>query len=446
MAWNEIAIKISNNIIAPVYLLYGEEEFLVKKYLSILIDLIVPQANKDFNLEFIDASATTPENITTASDTYPFFEGKRVLVIQNHPAFQSSTASFSPIKQGLELFEKGETKKAALLFLSYLELELEDFKNMTRLEFQKLILEKEEESLSNQEIDNIGKIYLYIIEKKEIFSTSKEDAKENAWLENYILNKQPDFSCLIFAVIGKVNKKNALYKAISKKGEIIEFLLDKTDFNFYLEEMKKELKVQGITITSGALKKLIEKTVSNLRQIYKEIDKIISFLGDKKSIEEKDIELLVSRTETEKIYEFSDAMSEKNKDKALTILNHLIKDQIHPLQILAALISRFRFLLQSKLLIAEGIVSNTNSYPHFTQKIYPELKKNGEKLLAPNKSYNLLKQHPFVVFKAIQQSANFSLLELKVFFNNFIEADKKLKLSSNSPQIILELLVIEMLK
>ncbi len=439
-------LDINNGKIAPIYLLYGEEEYLVEKYVKIFTEAIVPPENRDFNLEFIDASITSAEEIVTIADTYPFLSGKKVLVIQNHPSLSSSKNKnlFDKIE---ELFEKGEESKAAIALLSYLDKQPAELMEMTKLELHKYIHDNEEDPLTSQQIDILDKLYFFIIEKNENLqnlSSFKDENFNNTLLESYLNSNQSEFSCFIFVLIGKVSKKNSIYKLIAEKGKIIEFSPDKSDANFYLEEIKKELKLRGYTITPQALKKIVKKTGNHLRQIFKEIDKIISYLGEKKIIDDKDIELLVLRTETEKIYELTDAITDKNINKAVIALNHLLEDQIHPLQIISGIITRFRFLLQCKLLIEDKLLTSVNSYPYFTQKIYPDLKTKSKELLPSNKKYNLLEQHPFVVYKLIQQSSKFTLDEIKKNFKKLLETDKQLKLSSYQPQLILELLIHEL--
>ncbi|MBI4650244.1 hypothetical protein HY745_02955 [Candidatus Desantisbacteria bacterium] len=409
-AFEDIIDKASHGDIAPVYLIYGNEEFLIKKNIKLLSDAIIPEVERDFNIEFIDGTVISPEDIITTCNTYPFLGSKKIIIVQNYPALSPIKIS---IKTILNLFKEGNKKNSVEELLSYLDITMSDLQNMTKFELKEKIEKKEKnDSIEDQDLAVLDQLYIYIIEKTDTpLSSSKEEDHDKDLLEDFIGNKQSNFTYLIFVQIGEVRKKS-LYKLIIKQGIEKEFAVVENN----PDDIKKILKLKGIKISSGALKKLTEKAGLNLTRINQEIEKIIAFLGEKKDIDEKDIELLVSRSETEKIYELSDAIAERKKDKALEILHNLFKDEIFPLQIMSVIISRFRLLIQSKLLVEDDSLS----------------RKKIEELLPSDKSHNILKQHPFVISKVNQQSRTFSICELKSCYKKLLEIDKQLKLSAGS--------------
>lgn len=421
-AFEDIIDKASHGDISPVYLIYGNEEFLIKKNVKLLREAIIPEAERDFNIEFIDGTITSTEDILTTCNTYPFLGSKKVIIVQNYPALSPNKIS---IKTILTLFKEGNKESAVEELFSYLDITMPDLQNMTNFELKDKIGKKEKNyTMDDQETAILDQLYIYIIEKADVHeSSSNEEDHDNDPLGDFIGGNQPNFTYLIFVQIGEIRKKS-LYKLIIEKGIEKEFSVVENNSN----DIKKIFESKGLKITQEALNKLTKKTGLNLTRINQEIEKITAFLGKKKDINEKDIELLVSRSETEKIYELSDAIAERKKDIALEILHNLFKDEIFPLQIMSVIISRFRLLIQSKLLVEDNSLSR--------EKI--------EKLLPSDKSHNILKQHPFVIRKVNQQSRTFSMRELKSCYKKLLEADKQLKLSSKPPETILQLLILEL--
>jgi len=54
-AMEKIFANLKKGVVAPCYLLYGEEEYLVNENLNKMLDLLVPQSDRDLSLFFLGA-------------------------------------------------------------------------------------------------------------------------------------------------------------------------------------------------------------------------------------------------------------------------------------------------------------------------------------------------------------------------------------------------------
>ena len=54
----KIFTDLKKGLVAPCYLLYGEEEYLVNEALNKILDIIVPRNNRDFSLFYLDGENT----------------------------------------------------------------------------------------------------------------------------------------------------------------------------------------------------------------------------------------------------------------------------------------------------------------------------------------------------------------------------------------------------
>lgn len=72
--------------IAPLYLLYGSERFLLQKTVSLLINAVAPGENP-FNLQRLDADELGVAELLNNANTMPFFAAKKLIIVDNCPWF-----------------------------------------------------------------------------------------------------------------------------------------------------------------------------------------------------------------------------------------------------------------------------------------------------------------------------------------------------------------------
>lgn len=67
----------------PVYLLYGEEEFLVDQAITLFNQYVVDEGTRDFNYDVFYAKETQPSTILDVAETLPMMATRRVVVIKD---------------------------------------------------------------------------------------------------------------------------------------------------------------------------------------------------------------------------------------------------------------------------------------------------------------------------------------------------------------------------
>lgn len=164
---------------------------------------------------------------------------------------------------------------------------------------------------------------------------------------------------------------------------------------------KKIIEEKGGQIDASSLSALISKTGNDLWRLNNEIDKLI-FSSSNKIINKDLIEKMVSGEVEENIFALIDALVSKNNSLALRLLEEQSAAGISEEHILAMLQRQIKIILEIKKLQ--------------TQKIYQE------KELA-----QILKVHPFVVKKSMQQSKNFQIAELESYWQSLLELDSSSK-------------------
>ena len=68
---------------APVYLFYGEEDFLIKKYEAEIKKKALEPGEDDFNLDIFYANEADGAKIINAASSYPIMATRRVVIARN---------------------------------------------------------------------------------------------------------------------------------------------------------------------------------------------------------------------------------------------------------------------------------------------------------------------------------------------------------------------------
>ena len=164
---------------------------------------------------------------------------------------------------------------------------------------------------------------------------------------------------------------------------------------------------------------------SDLWQISNEIDKLISYKksqtqelienAGQAEINDKDITEMVRGKFDENIFALTDAISQKNKQASLDLLEKELENGLAEPYLMHMLIRQFRILLQIRQAIDLG---------HTARKAASELK-----------------LHPFVAQKSFTQAKNFSLELLKKIFSHLIKLDRHLKTGQGDLKTDLALMI-----
>lgn len=110
MQYQGILNSIDRGVVAPVYLIYGDEDYLQEMLLKAFKDKLANSDISAFNFDEIDADKATPGEIVSSANTLPVFADKRLVIVKN-PSFLIAK------KEG----EEPNNKDTEEVLLSYLK-------------------------------------------------------------------------------------------------------------------------------------------------------------------------------------------------------------------------------------------------------------------------------------------------------------------------------------
>ena len=218
-------------------------------------------------------------------------------------------------------------------------------------------------------------------------------------IENYLKNPNADCVLILIDTIG-----SKVFDFI-KNAEVIE--CKPNDF-FVQKYIKNKVENLGNTISPENCKKLNDYCLGNLNKISLEIKKLCDYLGKDKEITAQIIDLLVFKDTELKVFDLTNALGVKDGNRALKILNDMIKSGEPPIKILGLINSNFRRLMFAK------INKGSNS----------DLAK-------------ALNVKEFAIAKAKESAGFFSASQLKNIINLLLEADYNIKSGVMSQENVL---------
>lgn len=226
----------------------------------------------------------------------------------------------------------------------------------------------------------------------------------------------PETTYVVF-VEREVDKRNKLYKWISKNGCVTECLSQNE--GMLRKWIAGYAKKAGKTISGAAVERLLERVGTDMEVLNNELDKLIGYVGKRENIEADDVDVICSGLTVSRIFDMIDAVALKEKEKALRLYADLLANKEAPMSILYLFTRHLNILLQLKECQGMGLGKN-------------EIAK---KVGIP----------PFTVPKYGKQAEFFSRKKLIRMLENRVELEESFKTGKLSDQLAVEMFFIQAL-
>ncbi|NLS44472.1 MAG: DNA polymerase III subunit delta [Firmicutes bacterium] len=314
----------------PVYLLYGEEDFLRDIRARELIDAVVDRDLMDFNCTVFHGPESDISNIGSAIMALPVLSDKRIVIIWD-----------------LDSFPEDHRKIIALA-----------------------------------------------------------------------LDKMPDTTVVVL-VASEIDRRTSLFKIASKKGRVVLFR------RFYPNQALGWLagyaRSKGAFLDRAAREYLVTVLGTEASQLIGGVEKAYDYagiaLGGENKITLDHVKAVVQGVPECGIFDFIDAIGDRDIEKAIASLNNILVFKESPLRVLYLTARQIRLIIKAKTL--------------------------KEQKMSNMQIAKALGVHDFVARKCIAQADNFNFRELENAFNILVQTDIRLKTSGSPDHIILERLALQ---
>jgi DNA polymerase-3 subunit delta len=225
----------------------------------------------------------------------------------------------------------------------------------------------------------------------------------------------PETTALVVLVPEALEETHPLVVAAKRYGAARAFTPPK---GAALEDwLARRAKASGATLSREAARLLVESLGSDLRPLALEVDKLATYAGQGGQISVETVRALTPVARQGYIFDLTDALARRDRARALTLLHELLAQGESPLGIVAITASQTRAMLKVKSL--------------------------GERGVRPFQIAQQTGLNPFVVEKSLPLARKFTFEELEATHRRLLDVDLALKRSRMTPEMALDLLVVE---
>jgi DNA polymerase III delta subunit len=213
-------------------------------------------------------------------------------------------------------------------------------------------------------------------------------------------------------------------------------------------EQDRDLRVRErvLSFTRGQRKKMTDKAFALLKErirdeslLHQELGKLLDYVGDKETIELRDVAAVITQTHEDTLITLFDAMAQRNHKELIGILENLLAQGVHILAVQSFLVRQIRLLLQAKDI--EDLQTTEMNYKMFT-KTFTTLKESLD-FMPQEKKHYFPYQKPYYAFKLSQSSMKFSKKELVSLLGMLTHLDARIKKGTKYDRVRLETGLLE---
>lgn len=419
---------------APSLLLLFGDEFQVQEVGKEILDLLIPQSQRAFNLERFDGRLTAWDQIEASLDTPPFLPGRKMVWVENAPYFFPREQKNELSERVLQLWIEGRRDDAAKLLMDLLG--VEGWTNEQWEQIQpgpSLGLSDLLGAGSREEADQL----LAHCKNKGLKIVASRGSEEHG-LTQLLEEGLPPWNFLLLTA-AQVDRRTRLYKKFEEMSAAFYVGLERdrsgrVSRDNLLDFIRQRLRHSGKTIESEARELILLRAGEEVGGLQQELDKLLLYVGDQPAIRLQDVEAIFTDQGEGWVFDLTRAIADRDPAAALSHLARLLARGEHSLKLLATIASEVRKLLAARQLIEgdlRGLWRRGMIYQQFQQTVIGE-------------GIPLLTRNPYADYMTFQRAERFSLRELRFHLAQIYDTDLRLKSSGNQPRLVMEKLILNM--
>ncbi|MBM3834936.1 MAG: DNA polymerase III subunit delta [Verrucomicrobia bacterium] len=262
------------------------------------------------------------------------------------------------------------------------------------------------------------------------------------------LKKFPSENVRLLITSGGVDKRRTFYKTLEKIGTVEAFAGWSLEDRNWAEEAEScaRRQVQSFKkkISRDAVEQLVAWVGPNARQLASEVDKLISYAGNRDEIGLEDVNAVVTRNKQSRAFALGDAFGARDLPKLLRTLDEELwgvktDSRKSEIGLLYGLISKVRVMIFLKEMQREGWIKGETDYNRFKA----QLERVPVDALPQDRRFSPLSMNPYVLFKTLGHARQYSLGELIEAMEILLECNRQLIFSNLDEALVLQQALIK---
>ncbi|MBE3112156.1 MAG: DNA polymerase III subunit delta [Acidobacteria bacterium] len=348
------------------YMFFGEETFLAEEFIEELKRTLASSADDEFRLTRMDLDETKWREVIDTARTAPFlFASWRAIVVR--------------IPERRAGLDRGQDKKG--------DADGEERK---------------------------GAKFLSVLDQKI--------------LRDYFASP-PSRTVLVVLRAGRVRKDDAIVRFFQSLPKGVSSVVEMKPLSAValMKRADEKANALGKTLTERAKSRLFEVLGQDLRLTLNEVEKLAIYVGDKKGIEEDDVDQVTAWQRSFQTYELDDALAAADFAKGAAVLNNLLAEGERPEQIVGRLTGFFRNVLAAQTRLRE----RSRTKEEIFRDLFPYISRN----------FGDLYRRKFDEFFGVVEGL--SAAEMNALLGKLRKVDVRLKTSEAVPKMVLEIFLRE---
>ena len=248
---------------------------------------------------------------------------------------------------------------------------------------------------------------LVIVEDSGLFKREADKLVE-------YLDHVPETTVIIFAE-SQMDKRSRRYKKVNTVGCAVE--MTKQSEKELQTWILRILKQEGKQISGRAMELFLEMAGDSMENIRMELEKLISYMGDREGIMPEDVQAICTPQISGQIFDMIGAVAARRQQEALKLYYDLLTMKEPPMRILFLIARQFNQLLQVKEAAA---------------------KTRDKAAIAKACGLN-----PYVAGKMMSQAVNFSRETLLSYLEQCVQTEEDVKTGRLADRLAVELLIVQ---
>ncbi|MBE3130652.1 MAG: hypothetical protein IMZ54_08030, partial [Acidobacteria bacterium] len=239
----------------------------------------------------------------------------------------------------------------------------------------------------------------------------------------------PSRTVLVVLRAGRVRKDDAIVRFFQSLPKGVSAVVEMKPLSAValMKRADEKANALGKTLTERAKSRLFEVLGQDLRLTLNEVEKLAIYVGDKKGIEEDDVDQVTAWQRSFQTYELDDALAAADFAKGAAVLNNLLAEGERPEQIVGRLTGFFRNVLSAQTRLRE----RSRTKEEIFRDLFPYISRN----------FGDLYRRKFDEFFGVVEGL--SAAEMNALLGKLRKVDVRLKTSEAVPKMVLEIFLRE---
>ena len=432
----------------PAYLCVGDE-FLAEEAARELIGALLPESEQGTNLERFAGDALDSAELLGSLRTRSLFGGRKVVAVFGATFLASRESAKDMLGAAHQAWEGGDQEKGARLFLRALSAAGVDQEAFADPGWTDRLASEPAKVLPGVE----GNLLKWMAAAREHClqqgMTVPKVSNVGDLLEADLERGLPTGTTLLL-LAPAADQRRRLFKRLEATGGALDFSIPlragatRPPDDVLRRELRARAAAAGKRVPPDAEGAILERAGASLRAFAEELDKLFTYLGDRPTVQLEDVEGAFGDRAEAHVFDLTDALGERDVERALKALHSLLGQDEEPLYLLNILAGAVRGLIPAREALDGPLADRWQPelpYPAFQARIWEPAKAD---LAVTHPA--LAAMHPFRAYRVLTAVSHFRLDELTQAIERLSQADYDLKTTGQDPARIVELLLFDILQ